>query len=170
MQKITIVGVGNRLVEQDRIGPKVVEDLRNLLSGDFELVELSGGGLGLLDIARKQDLLVVVDACALGGEPGWVEVFEFDGLPVDSVSVGGVTMHQIGPYEALKVVEALYPERMPRRVCFVLIETSGMEEDLPSSSRARATEIILDLIQETGLGSSGVWMSGDHGKMMEKNR
>lgn len=154
MRQITIAGAGNCLVAHDRIGPKVVGDLRDMVGGEVEVVELRGGGLGLLDIVRNQDLLVVVDACALGGEPGGVEVFEFDGLPVDSGSVRGFTMHQIGPYEALKVVEALYPELMPERVCFVLIETCGLEGDAPSMSQARAVERIMELIGESSCRSA----------------
>jgi hypothetical protein len=70
-----------------------------------------------------------VDACLLGGAPGEVHVQEprLDG-PEGITGAGAVSVHQIGPAEALAVASLLDPERVPRRVRLVLVETEGLDD------------------------------------------
>ena len=147
---ITVVGAGNYFVAHDRIGPKVIENLQSVYGDKVEVVELKDGGLGLLDVLRKQELLILVDACSLGGEPGKVDVFEFDDLPIPAGSGRGFTLHQINPYEVLKVARVLYTDQMPKRIYFVLIETGGLEDEAPPISEERATKSVMELIETEG--------------------
>ncbi|MBI5545916.1 MAG: hydrogenase maturation protease [Deltaproteobacteria bacterium] len=116
------------MLSHDRVGPRVLE----LLAGRFppssvELVNLGNAGLALLDQLRGQELLVVVDACVLGGEPGFVhEIEDPDSAPGSFAGVASV--HQIGPLEALTIARLLFPQQLPRKTLLYLVETDGLEE------------------------------------------
>ena len=80
--------------------------------------------LGLLDRLHGQELVVLVDACVGRAKPGTVLVLEPD---LDQPLPPRSSAHQIGPLETLVVARELYPERFPRRVVWVLIETGGLD-------------------------------------------
>ncbi|MFP4315915.1 MAG: hydrogenase maturation protease [Desulfovibrionales bacterium] len=130
---ITIVGAGNWLVSCDRIGPRVLQLCQRRYGSGVELFDSGSAGLALLDCIRGQDLLMVVDACKHGGPSGEITIREMDFI---SDLTHGPSVHQIGPLETLVVARHLYPERLPRRVLLVMVETEGMmESDLDSVCR-----------------------------------
>lgn len=122
--RITVVGSGHCLMPKDRVGPRVLELLVARLGDDVELRDVGTTGLGLLDHLDGQDLLIVVDACIAGLEPGQVLEVEPD---LETVPARNTSVHQIGPVETLVVAKHLYPERMPRMIRLVLVETSGID-------------------------------------------
>jgi hydrogenase maturation protease len=123
--RIAVVGVGNWLISYDRIGPKVLEICEGRYGTDVELFEAGSAGLALLDCIHRQDLMLVVDACNTGGKCGEIRLSEMD---FEAEFSPGPGLHQIGPMETLAVARQLFPEALPRRVVFVLVETGGMSE------------------------------------------
>lgn len=122
---VTIVGAGNWLISCDRIGPRVLELCRDRYASGVELFNSGSAGLGLLDCLRGQELMLIVDACSQGWPSGAVRVTEMDfSLP----SSRGASLHQIGPLETLSVARQLYPEKIPRRVILILVETEGLAD------------------------------------------
>jgi len=66
-----IIGIGNRLVEDDAIGPRVVDLLADReLPEDVDLVEGGLSGLDLLTSFSGCDRIVLVDAVSGYGRPG----------------------------------------------------------------------------------------------------
>jgi hydrogenase maturation protease len=122
---VTVAGIGNWLIAADRVGPRVLELMRDRWGDAVELADIGSGGLSLLDHLRGQRLLVVVDACAGRGAPGEVVVVE--GAPAD-VDAPVSSSHQIGPVEALIVARHLTPDALPRRIVMVLTETTDLDE------------------------------------------
>jgi hydrogenase maturation protease len=122
---VSIAGAGHWLVEHDRIGPAVLDRLGARYGEQVELLEIGTMPLALLDYLRGQKLLVVVDAGAFGGAPGEVRVVEPD---LDTVATRETSVHQIGPIETLCVAKHLWPDRLPRRICLVIVETDGIDE------------------------------------------
>jgi hydrogenase maturation protease len=148
LQRLTLAGAGNALIAHDRIGPAVIDAFRACPLDDLEVVELRGGGLGLLDVLRGQDALIVVDACATGGAPGAQREVELPELLATPQPPQGMSLHQIGPLEALQVAAELYPERMPRRVILLLVETEGLDEAGEVLARNAVTARVTDLAAE----------------------
>ncbi len=122
---VTIVGAGNWLISCDRIGPRVLELCRDRFASEVELFNSGSAGLSLLDGLRGQELMLIVDACSQGWPSGEVRVREMD---FSSPSARGSSLHQIGPLETLSVARQLYPEKIPRRVVLILVETEGLTE------------------------------------------
>ncbi|MFW6325096.1 MAG: hydrogenase maturation protease [Desulfovibrionales bacterium] len=145
MPAISIVGAGNWIVCHDRIGPLVLERCSGRYGPEVELFNSGSAGLSLLDCLNGQDLLLVVDACQCGGGNGEIHVLEFSALPD---TAHGPSIHQIGPVETLKVAEHLYPEKMPRKVLFILVETDGLDEDGLESACDRILPVLDKAVED----------------------
>jgi hydrogenase maturation protease len=137
---VTIAGAGNWLIACDRVGPRALELLEGRYGAEVELYDCGSSGLALLDCLRGQELLVVVDACRLGGESGEIRVIEADVLPE---SAHAQSVHQIGPLETLGVAAHLFPENLPSRAMLVTVETDGLD-DAGTESACRRVLRVLD--------------------------
>ncbi len=123
---ISIAGAGNWLVSWDRIGPRVLELLEGRFPGsEVELVDLGSAGLALLDALRAQELLILVDASNLGGEPGSIRELSPD---LTGSFQGVLSAHQVGMLETLALAKLLFPETLPRETIAFLVETTGLGE------------------------------------------
>lgn len=136
---VTVAAAGNSFVNFDRIGPLVLDRLSGRLPRGAETVNVGTAGLDLLDHLRGQGLLLVVDACLSGADPGTVVVTEpdFSGAPLHAV-----TMHHVGPREVLTVASFLCPDRLPGRCKFVLVETGDLPDEDMSDAADRAAGIV----------------------------
>ena len=142
---VTVAGVGNWLVSQDRVGPRVLEMAAGRYGDDVELADIGSGGLALLDHLHGQKLLVVVDACLGLGRPG--EVVVVDEAP-GAAMAAGVSAHQIGPAEVLLIARNLQPETMPERTVLLLAETGELDESQLDTACERVMAELDALIRE----------------------
>lgn len=102
--RTVVVGVGNRLMGDEGIGVRVVEELRRRpLSGAVDVVDAGTIGLDLLFVLEGYGRAVIVDAAEMGLPAGEVRVFG----PADLVEAGPVTdAHGVGVAQVLEVAEA----------------------------------------------------------------
>lgn len=140
------------MVAQDRVGPRVIELLRDHCADTVQLCDVGTSGLDLLDKFLAQDLMIIVDACVGMGAPGELVQTEPDleAMPTPSASV-----HQIGPLEALLVAKHLYPERLPKRVLLMLVETGGVDDDTAEEACHRVVDAVQREIRQVGLAAEG---------------
>lgn len=136
---ITLAGAGNAFFSYDRIGARVLSAARGRYGAQVELCDLGSSPLALLEHLHGQDLLLVVDAGLMGAAPGEVAVVT---APVDGVVAGLSSVHQIGPLETLAVGARLYPERMPRRILVLAVETAGLDDAGEASACERVIAIV----------------------------
>lgn len=155
-----MAGVGNWLVAEDRVGPLVLDAIAERYGDAVDRIDLGTGGLTLLDHLRAQDLLIVVDACKGRGESG--QVFLEEDRPVGE-DPRGVSLHQIGPREALEIAREIAPQSLPVRVVWLLVETEGLDEDGAQRAHERAVAEICRLIE------SGARLSGERREFQEVN-
>jgi hydrogenase maturation protease len=136
---VSVVGAGHWLISYDRIGPRVLALIRGRYGPEVEICELGNTGFALLDHLRGQDLMLVVDACFLGGRAGEVRVIE----PVLPTLDSRVTsVHQVGPLEALAVADRLFKESMPHRVVLIAVETEGVDKAAEWAACQRVVSIL----------------------------
>lgn len=73
---IRVLGVGNPLMGDDGVGIAVVEQLwRESLPPSVEVVDAGTGGLDLVHLIAEADTALLVDAVAMGTEPGTLRWF-----------------------------------------------------------------------------------------------
>jgi len=79
-RSILILGVGNEILTDDGIGPKLVNQLnRNRLPAGIDYMNTSLGGLEMLDLICRYDNVVLIDAMKTGSyRPGSVHYFTPD--------------------------------------------------------------------------------------------
>ena len=72
--KILLLGVGNDILMDDGIGPRIVNELRPVLAADrFDFANINLGGLEILEFIKDYNEVVIVDAIRTKeGEPGEV--------------------------------------------------------------------------------------------------
>ncbi len=143
-QPISIVGSGNWLISHDRIGPKVLELVEGRYGSEVELCHIGSAGLALLDYLHGQELMLVVDACLQGNQPGEICIIE---PCLDTLNINITSVHQIGPLETLTFAKRLFPESMPQRIRLILVETDGIDE---KKEAVACQEVLAILDQEIG--------------------
>jgi hydrogenase maturation protease len=147
---VLVVGAGNWLISYDRIGPKVLQMCKNHFGPEVGLFNTGSSGLNLLDIIADQELLLIVDACIGNGAVGDIHIVEPN---LEYQKAMGSGSHQINPLEVLMVAKCLYPEKLPKKTLFILVETNGMDDVMLERSCRRVFKTIKGIIEQ--------WSAGD---------
>lgn len=117
-----VVGIGNPLLKDDRVGIEVVEALK-AQDSHLETAILYSGGFDVLDTIMGYEKAIIVDACQMGMKPGTVleispdEMFNQDNL---------VSSHAVTLGATLKTGQMLFPEEMPENLKLILVEVEDI--------------------------------------------
>jgi len=137
---ILILGLGNILLGDEGVGVRAAEELMTQDLGDG--VEVIDGGTAALDVLlsrQKGYKLVVIDAVRGGAEAGAVYKSRLGGedLAAAPERTGGVSLHDMGLFEALAAAERL--DRLPGGAVIIGIEPLRIEPSLELSEQVRAS-------------------------------
>lgn len=147
---ILVLGVGNILLGDDGVGPRLVRELQGAYA-DVKAVEcIDGGtlGLALLGYFAGRQSLVILDAFSDGRTPGKVSVLDRAALLAYRTS-HSTTAHEGNAGELLATANLL--GELPERVFLIGIEPERIQTDLAFSESVlkalpeaftRASEII----------------------------
>jgi hydrogenase maturation protease len=149
--KTLILGVGNPILRDDRVGHLIVQILRGRFSGsDIEFQETTLAGLNFAELLAGFDSAIVIDAIRNGGVPG--EIYCLKPKAFGSQQKDRTDQHRTGLLQALELGKSLgWP--MPEDVTIVAIEagdvTSFGEDLTPAVENAVpvALEKILYLLE-----------------------
>jgi hydrogenase maturation protease len=105
--RILIACVGNIFMGDDGFGAEVARRLaRRSLPAGVILKDFGIRGFDLTyALLDPWDLIILVDACARGGEPGTVYVIEPD--PVDAAEPAPLEAHGMNPMNVLRMVKSM---------------------------------------------------------------
>lgn len=152
MSKLHIIGIGNTLLGDDGVGPRVVDMLASRLDGDEDIALVDGGTLGFALTAWLEDAeaLIVVDAAKNGLAPGELAIYEDQGMDA-FVCRRGRSVHEVGLADALDM--ARLGGRLPARRILIGIEPEtvdwGDRLSAPVAAAAeRAAAIILEQVEQ----------------------
>jgi hydrogenase maturation protease len=140
---ILVLGLGNDLLGDDRIGLLAARALRDLLQGQegVEIVESAGSGLALLDLMAGYERAIVIDAIQTGQVPPGT-ILEWtvrEPLPVRAPSP-----HATGLPELLAVARALripFPEEI-RIYAVEVADASTFGGELTPAVRQALPELV----------------------------
>ncbi len=104
---VTILGVGNTLLQDEGFGVRVIEEMTRRFSFPAHVQVLDGGTLGmeLLRFLKGSEKLIIVDAIAGGEPPG--TVYQFNNDQVKAYFKEKVSAHELGIQDVLAVMEVL---------------------------------------------------------------
>ena len=140
--KTLILGLGNDILTDDGIGPKIVLDLQKELPWEqYDFLNVCVGGLELLDYMQHYNKVVIVDAIKTeNGKPGDVYLFTVSDFHETShIS----NLHDINFITALQLAERLnihIPEEV-QIIAIEIIEDRVFDENLSPGLEARYLEI-----------------------------
>lgn len=144
-----IIGVGNPVRTDDGVGLQVARRLRARLTGSsgVDVVELSAGGLRLMEAMAGYDRAVVIDAIESGGPAGAIYRLEADGL-TGSRNAGST--HDGSLPVALDLGRAA-GMRIPGEIGIWAVEAGDVEtfgESLTPAVGAAVNEVVESVLEE----------------------
>ncbi len=149
--KTLVLGIGNPIRRDDRIGLRVIKELEGLFFDSEVTVQTSTlAGINLLEYFIGFDRAVIVDAIQTGGEPG--SVYRLS--PQDFIAWHVPPhLHNVDFFKALILARDLIPN-LPKDIAIVGIEVEDVStfgEDLTAEverSISSAVEQILQILGE----------------------
>lgn len=81
--KSTIVlGIGNPLMGDEGIGPKLIEMLqsRGVYDSDVEFIDAGTGGMNVLHLIAGAEKAIIIDCALMSTEPGTIKRFTLDDI------------------------------------------------------------------------------------------
>lgn len=151
LKSAIVVGIGNPMLKDDRVGIEVVEAL-NAHNPELDTAILHFWGGDVLDIIMGYDKAIIVDACQAGMRPGTVleitpeKISDHENL---------VNSHATALGSTLKTGQTLFPDQMPKDLKLFLVEV----EDISTFSTkctpvvCHAITDVVERIQETTTNS-----------------
>ncbi|MCS7163790.1 MAG: HyaD/HybD family hydrogenase maturation endopeptidase [Thermodesulfovibrio sp.] len=138
--EIGVIGVGNILMQDEGVGPKVVEILKSSYKFEPEIEIIDGGtlGLDLLPYIEKYKKVIIVDVVDFGKEPGFIKVLKGEEIPPYLKTK--LSVHHVGIQDLLEVARLL--GIMPKELVLVGIQPQSIDLGLD------LTPILVDKLKE----------------------
>jgi hydrogenase maturation protease len=139
--KVLVIGVGNEYAGDDAVGRIVARHLTALTVGNLRVVEESGEGAALMEIWRRADFVIVIDAVSSGGAPGTVHRFDTAVQPIPAKFFRHST-HAFSVAEAIRLARVL--NQLPNKLVVYGIEGKNFESgvDLSMEVTAAVDEVV----------------------------
>ena len=149
MADLTVLGVGNVLMQDDAVGVRLVEAVRDARAWDpgIEFIDGGAGGLNLLTVIERASRLVVFDAAQLDLPVGSSRVVGIEQV-TDDGSPGRLSLHELPLIETLRLCRQFL--RCPPTVILAVqpgsVEygrglTAAMQSAMPALTQ-QATELV----------------------------
>ncbi len=94
--RLMVLGCGNPFAGDDNVGLELVRRLRARGSCGCEFRDLPEGGLGLLELFDRADIILFVDAVLSGAPPGTLHLVPLPAREVVPRALGSVSSHGWG--------------------------------------------------------------------------
>ena len=145
MEQTLIIGVGNSFRGDDAAGIIAARNLKNLLPDHFDVKEMSGEGVEIMEAIEKYPRVIIIDAVQSGSDPGRIHRLHAgqEKIPSDFFHY---STHAFSVAEAVEMSRAL--KQLPDDVTVFGIEGKTWEagaEITPAVSQAieQVTQMIV---------------------------
>jgi hydrogenase maturation protease len=145
---VTVLGVGNILLQDEGLGVRAVEHLsaHYSLPEDVRLVDGGALGLNLLPLIEDTRALLIIDAIQANREPG--TLVRLEGEDISSALALKMSMHQVGLRELLGV--SALRQTLPSRLVFWGMQPAsiGWGLELSPAVAAGLAELVEEAVRE----------------------
>ncbi|MGV8120022.1 MAG: hydrogenase maturation protease [Candidatus Xenobiia bacterium LiM19] len=148
-----VLGCGNSNMGDDGFGSEVIRILMEKKGGEsLEPIEVSWGGISILDHFEGEKKVIILDAMKLGAPPGTIHRFNSDNIPMQYKG-NYATLHELGVLEAVTIGRYICPEKMPDEIMLIGVEALEMKPfclELSEPVR-KSIPAVLDIIMQEAL-------------------
>jgi len=147
-----ILGLGNPILRDDGIGPRIVYELQKKISDpEITLLEASLAGMDLMEMLVGYDRAIIIDAIRTGGKPGTIYRLTPDDLPPQRTDL--TSQHQLGLLHALQLGKEL-SQPMPEKIAIIAVEAEDIHnfsEELTPLVAQAVPQVVGIVLSELGL-------------------
>lgn len=147
--RITILGVGNLLLQDEGVGVHAIQALQKCsLPEGVELIDGGTAGVDLLPYVSEAKQIIVIDAVKGGTEPG--AIYRLTPEVLGQFKEQALSLHQVGFLEVLQMAERL--GKRPERTIIFGVEPQvidwGIELTPPVQAvLPRLVELVLEEVE-----------------------
>ena len=124
--KILVVGVGNRLLGDEGIGPHIIDRLsRTHMSPNVDMIDCGCDLLSLALYMGQPEKIIVIDVIRGEGRPG--EIYRFDYTRPTAANTKMRSAHQLGTADVLYLLKLAYPALANTNITVIGVEPKTME-------------------------------------------
>ncbi|MBN1270522.1 MAG: hydrogenase maturation protease [Kiritimatiellae bacterium] len=144
-----IIGLGNPLMSDEGIGPRIVAELakRADLPEGVDILDLGTGGMSVLHAIAGRRRLIAIDCAVMGEEPGTIRRFRPE--EADSTKfLSGLSLHEGDLFKTLELSRFL--GECPEDVVIFGIEPKSLApgEQLSPDLEARVAGYVAEITKE----------------------
>jgi hydrogenase maturation protease len=145
--EIGIIGVGNILLMDEGVGPKVVEILQKNYKFEPEIEIIDGGtlGLDLLPYIEKFKKILLIDIVDFHKEPGYIGILRGEEIPPYLKTK--LSLHHVGVQDLLEIARLM--GMMPEELVLVGIqpEVIDMGLDLSQTLKVKLNKLVEEVLK-----------------------
>jgi len=121
--KTAIIGIGNPMMADDGIGPRLVAELEGSCPG-IDLIDLGTGGMQLVHVLARYDSVVIIDSADMGLERGECCVFS----PEEVVSLKKTRTYSLHDWDLMRSIEiSRNLGEAPDRILICAVQPASVE-------------------------------------------
>jgi len=124
--KTLILGIGNPILKDDGVGPRIIEELRqHIADPDVTLQETSLSGVNLMEMLIGFDRVIIIDAIQTGGKPG--QVYQLSTQDFGVPQGDTFSEHNMSLFQSIELGRKL-ALHMPSNVMIIAIEAKDVTD------------------------------------------
>ena len=100
MSMTAIIGIGNPMMADDGIGPRLISELEGSVPG-VDLIDMGTGGMQLVHVLAGYGSAIIIDSADMGLSPGESRVFS----PEEVVSLKETRAYSLHDWDLMRSIE-----------------------------------------------------------------
>jgi hydrogenase maturation protease len=121
--RMAIIGVGNPMMADDGIGPRLISELEGSVSG-VDLIDIGTGGMQLVHVLARYDSVVIIDAAEMGLAPREYRIFS----PGDVVSFKETRSYSLHDWDLMRSIEiSRQLGEAPEKILIFAVQPGALE-------------------------------------------
>jgi len=121
--RAAVIGVGNSMMGDDGIGPRLIAELEGTVSG-FDLIDIGTGGMQLVHVLARYDAVILIDAADMGLPPGECRAFSPEGI-VSLKQTRAYSLHDWDLMRSVQISRSL--GEAPGRILVFAVQPASVE-------------------------------------------
>ncbi len=141
--RTAVIGVGNRMMRDDGIGPCLISKLKEMDSfpSDIDLIDEGVGGMRIIHDMEGYEKVLIIDSADFGGEPGEYKLFRPE--DVETVKqISGRSLHEMDLINTLELAKLTGGAPEDIMIMAIQPELVEMREGISESLLERIDEYI----------------------------